>query len=628
MKRLCIILCVSVFVVVSLCTCAHATESSKKKITNIDELPRHTYKVTGTISELIANENEFALLAIQVRADIEKDLETYEIEDKTTLKDYYRILVRLDMLSEDYDASLVGIDRMRELEDKPAEKLMIGVISKSIIRARCDIGIENETAYEQAFSKILSQAIEELPWEVVQERIRETKGQMEFYSENFLLGIVQSQLEPVVKQTGQMSSEIAARVIGIRYLMEISLPLKEQIVDILDKYIKANHIEKKNIWEERNVDLSEIQNLHPVVIAIWDSGVDTNLFPDQLFINTNEKLNGKDDDANGFVDDVHGIAYTFEEKKTSELLYPIEHGEERRARMKDMVKGFFDLQAGIDSPEATALKQKLSTMSPEQVKPFMEDIMQFALYSHGTHTASIAVDGNPVARILVARFTIDYHLIPPAPTVEKAHRTAQTYRETVKYFKTHGVRVVNMSWGGTLRGTESDLEANGIGKDAEDRAKLARELFDIEKEALYAAMQSAPNILFVNAAGNDNDDVSFEDYYPAAFDLTNLLVVGAVDQAGDETSFTSFGERVNVYANGYEVEGLLPGGDKLAASGTSTSSPNVANLAAKLFALEPSLTVDEVVSLIKEGAEQNKDGRLFLINPNRSVELLRSMKRK
>jgi subtilisin family serine protease len=238
------------------------------------------------------------------------------------------------------------------------------------------------------------------------------------------------------------------------------------------------------------------------------------------------------------------------------------------------------------------------------------------------------VDGNPAARILVARFTIDYHLIPPPPTIERAHKTAQTYRETVEYFKTHGVRVVNMSWGGTLRDTESDLEANGIGKDAEERAKLARELFDIEKEALYAAMQSAPNILFVNAAGNDNDDVSFVDYYPAAFDLTNLLVVGAVDQAGDETSFTSFGERVNVYANGYEVEGLLPGGDKLAASGTSTSSPNVANLAAKLFALEPSLTVDEVVSLIKEGAEQNKDGRLFLINPNRSVELLRSMKRK
>ena len=40
---------------------------------------------------------------------------------------------------------------------------------------------------------------------------------------------------------------------------------------------------------------------------------------------------------------------------------------------------------------------------------------------------------------------------------------------TVKYFQANKVRVVNMSWGWTLKEVEGMLEANGIGKDAEER---------------------------------------------------------------------------------------------------------------------------------------------------------------
>ncbi|UCG91367.1 MAG: hypothetical protein JSV97_09840, partial [candidate division WOR-3 bacterium] len=73
----------------------YAQQSEKKKIESIDDLPRHTYKVTGTLTELITHETAFKPFAAQVRADIEQDLETYEILDKTTLKTFYRILVRL-----------------------------------------------------------------------------------------------------------------------------------------------------------------------------------------------------------------------------------------------------------------------------------------------------------------------------------------------------------------------------------------------------------------------------------------------------------------------------------------------------------------------------------------------------
>jgi len=603
---------------------AQETESAKRRITSIDDLPRHSYEVPGTVTELVTSKEAFEPFAAKVRADIEKDLETYQIEDKTTLRGFYGVLVALDMLEGDYDEVLSGIERIRELEDKPAMKLTGGIVNESIIRARREVGEEKLAEYKRSFSRHLSLAIEALPWEVVQESIEEAKGRMELYGENLLLGIIQSQFEPVVEQTHQVSNQIAGQLIGMRYLVEIQLPLKDQILEVYEKYILANKMEKPDIWRERNVDLSETQALHPVVVAIWDTGIDTEVFQDQLFVNTEESFDGKDNDGNGFLDDVHGIAYTLEDEKTPELLYFVEDAEERLPEMKEMTKGFLDTQAGINSPEAIAVKEKLVSMRPEEVQPFLEDLMQFVLYIHGTHVAGVAIEGNPAARILVARMTADYRRIPLPPTPERARRAAAMSREVVEYFKAQGVRVVNMSWVGTFRETERALEMNGIGKDATERARLAREIFDIEKEALYDEIKNAPEILFVNGAGNENDDVSFEDYYPTSFDLPNVLAVGAVDQSGQETSFTSFGERVDVYANGYEIESVLPGGDTMTGSGTSLSSPNAANLAAKLLALDPTLTTDEVVRLIKEGADRSEDGRLLIINPKRSVELLKS----
>ena len=96
---------------------------------------------------------------------------------------------------------------------------------------------------------------------------------------------------------------------------------------------------------------------------------------------------------------------------------------------------------------------------------------------------------------------------------------------------------------------------------------------------------------------------------------------------GDETSFTSYGDTVVLDANGYNVESYVPGGTKLRLSGTSMASPNVVNLAAKLFALDPSLTPEQAIDLMKRGATTSEDGRRHLIDEKRSVELLQQMKK-
>ena len=278
------------------------------------------------------------------------------------------------------------------------------------------------------------------------------------------------------------------------------------------------------------------------------------------------------------------------------------------------------MRASIDSPEASALKRYMSSLSSEQVKPTVEDLNLFGNWSHGTHVTGIALAGNPFARVVVGRITFDHHMIPEKPTVEQARKDAASYQAAVDYFKKAGVRVINMSWGGSLRDVEDALEANGVG-DAAERKKAAREIFDIGRDGLLAAFKSAPEILFVAAAGNSDNDVKFDEVIPSSFQLPNMITVGAVDQAGEETSFSSFGPMVNVHANGFEVDSYIPGGERLKFSGTSMASPQVTNLAAKLFALDSKLTPVEAKDLILAGCQKN--GRVNLVNEQKSVALLR-----
>jgi subtilisin family serine protease len=286
------------------------------------------------------------------------------------------------------------------------------------------------------------------------------------------------------------------------------------------------------------------------------------------------------------------------------------------------VKGFIDVQASIDSPEATDLKKFMSGLRPDQVKPTLENLSLTSEWAHGTHVTGIATEGNPFAQIVIGRITFDYHLIPEIPTIEQARKDALAYGATVAYFKQNGVRVVNMSWGGSVKDYEDAFEANGAGGTAEERKALARQCFEISKAGLLDALKGAPGILFVVAAGNSNNNVKFDEFVPSSFQLPNMITVGAVDQAGEETSFSSFGPMVNVHANGYEVESYIPGGRRLKFSGTSMASPQVTNLAAKLFALDPALTPEEAKTLILEGCDRN--GRVNLVSPTKSVALLRA----
>jgi subtilisin family serine protease len=190
--------------------------------------------------------------------------------------------------------------------------------------------------------------------------------------------------------------------------------------------------------------------------------------------------------------------------------------------------------------------------------------------------------------------------------------------------KAAGCAVVNMSWGGSRQDIEEALEKKGVGSTSAERAELSRKLFKIQRDSLEQAMKSAPEILFVAAAGNSDNDNTFAEFIPSGLNLPNMITIGAVDQSGKPTGFTTFGKNVKLYANGFEVKSYIPGGQQMKFSGTSMAAPNVTNLAAKLLALNPKLTTAEVIDLITKGADpmEGYPGRL-VINPKNSIAMVK-----
>jgi subtilisin family serine protease len=291
--------------------------------------------------------------------------------------------------------------------------------------------------------------------------------------------------------------------------------------------------------------------------------------------------------------------------------------------MRREQKGLSDNGFAVDSEEASELRQKMSTLQPSDVKDFLESLNMYGNYSHGTHVAGIALEGNPFAQLLTARITFGYSVIPDEPSVEQARKDAIALRESIDYFKANGVRAVNMSWGGSLRGIESALEANNAGGTPDQRKALAREIYSITETVFKQAIVDAPEILFITSAGNSDNDVKFDEYYPSSYDMNNVLTVGAVDQEGKETSFTSLG-KVDLYANGFNVESFVPGGVRIAYNGTSMSSPQVLNLTSKLLALNPDLSTAELRQFLIEGADEVNlgDRKIRLMNPKASLTLM------
>lgn len=605
-----------------------AAVPARKVVRSQADLPRFEYSPGVTkASDLLTDNGAFTKLADQVQHHAERLLREYDIHDDTTRRAVHSALRDLALLRGDADAVRTQSRIIRQLQPDPIEQRFSGTMQESILAG---FGIDDDAKRAQAVQAEFRRMLDSMPWDTMGNRTEQLRSSLGLYTPDFIKGAAQANFDPAYGKTGALGWDAATQLVFMRTWLIHLIPMREPVLAALEGYIAANKRERPEIWSARNMSLEGRDGLAPVVVGIWDSGVDPDVFKGRMWVNEQEVAgNGIDDDDNGFVDDVHGLGFggDWGNDYDGQPLAPTDEAFVRAMpELEGMTQGFYELSSGLDTPAAREVQARVAKAKPEEVGALMESQQRYMYYAHGTHVAGIALDGNPAARVLSVRNDSPWQTVPPPFTRVDADAMARTNRQAVDYFKAHGVRVVNMSWAWTPKDFEQTLEANGVGKDAAERAALAAVMFRTVADALREAMVGAPDILFVPGAGNSRDDATFTESIPSGIDLPNVLTAGAVDRAGDMAGFTTTGPTVRIYTNGVAVDSFVPGGKRIPMSGTSMSAPQATNLAAKLFALDPDLTPAEVVDLILKGATKSDDGKRLLINPKASVALLEGMR--
>ena len=570
----------------------------KKVVTSADQLPRRQYQIPKLPSELLdAPRSELDAVVDAADKDIAEDLATLDIRDRATRTSMLQARAQFALHRGDYAAARGFIRDIRGQQEKAADKLTSGTMLENVLETRMKGGSIDEQRARLKTS--LGAAYGAMPWDVVGDNLKGAKGSLELLSREVILGSMRTNMDPAAKNLNlNVPGGFVVGIVSIRNNLAHVLPFRDDVVATLQNLVDKNQVAKVDRWSERQVALPANAPGKPVVIGIWDSGTDYKLFKATT---------------------PPGIAFDRDMNPTDALVRPMGDAEARLPTLKQYVKGSMDLRAAIDSPDARALKQRVSTLKADEVKQFGEDLAAVGMWVHGTHVAGIAVEGNPFAQVTAVAMHWSNLSVPQLPDEASAARTAAAYKKAVDTFKASGARVVNMSWRYSPQAYEGALAYHNVGSTPEERKAIANKIFAVEKKALEDAIRGAPEILFVAGSGNEDNSADFAQYIPAGFELPNLITAGAVDQSGTETGFSTFGKTVVVHANGFEVVSYIPGGEKVKLSGTSMASPNVANLAGKLFAMRPELTPVQVKELILKGAEKN--GRVNLINPKKSLEL-------
>ncbi|HET7033859.1 MAG TPA: hypothetical protein VFJ48_12090, partial [Casimicrobiaceae bacterium] len=266
-----------------------AAAQGKKRVEKAADLPVFSYKVDGSLESLIRDDAKFRAFAGEVRRDTDSVLAQYDIADKAKLRELLGVLVRLDLIEGRWDSALAGAARIRELEEKPADKLVSGLVVRAIVGAQRVTGNTTSEAYRREVSRLVAADLAGMPFDVIQNEIKEAKAGNEILSEALALGYVNNVLQPTVDKAGALSSDLAPIIVGAKYRLLFALPLKDTMIATYTQYLDAHKVEKPDIWAARDVELPPGKAYNPVTIAVWDSGVDSPLFKGRMVADASGK---------------------------------------------------------------------------------------------------------------------------------------------------------------------------------------------------------------------------------------------------------------------------------------------------------------------------------------------------
>ncbi len=415
------------------------------------------------------------------------------------------------------------------------------------------------------------------------------------------------QLEARLEQTkGQLLSlETASLALTYSQLLPEVVEHRAAFLAAVETVKKENDAKPPQPEHEfSTVDLKRVWDAKPVVVGVWDVGTNPELFSKNLYTNPKEQANGKDDDGNGRVDDVHGLASDGDAPNTALLFEPDPKVLEEYA---PFLKGIMDLRAGLAStPDAQKVLELLRSVTDAKEQEELEkNLDAVGEWAHGTHVAGITLAGIPKAKLAIFRSAWAgearlYH--HRGPTDEELEAERDNMLAIAEFIEAHDVRVVNASLGFEKEYLEDQLrfEQDEYETDEQVRAR-AEKVQAYRRESWAKVFDECPDTLFVIASGNSNHDVVEYGDIPANIDKPNVVAVGAVDKWGNWATFTNSNpELVPIFDFGVAVPSLVPSGETVPLSGTSMASPNVANLAGKMFSVYPDLKPADAIRIMVE----------------------------
>ena len=277
------------FLILSLavCSCLVAVglaAQPMKEVNSEADLPRTIFSTSGPISSLLQSDDTvFAPMLQKAIADIHSLLTDYDIKDRATLISVLSAKLATQELSGETDEALQTIGTLRALQQKPDLKLTTGLFDEAILKAQQTTNATFGPAYEHAIDSTYKEAVSALPWDTVQDTIKSARNTSGLLTEAFLLGRAQEALQPEVDKSGGLDRQSFYKLLDYRVAIRLKLPANAIRSAVLEAYVAAHDTQKPDIWPARNVTLSEADHLAEVRIGILDSGVDTGLYPNQLF---------------------------------------------------------------------------------------------------------------------------------------------------------------------------------------------------------------------------------------------------------------------------------------------------------------------------------------------------------
>jgi hypothetical protein len=286
---------------------------AKKTVNTAADLPRFSYPLPQSASSLLkVDDATFNVLAKKVQTDVDSVLADYNISDKETLRELLGARLDAQLLQGDMMGALATSAQIRDLQDKPAAKLTSGLTTAVLVKAQEESGATSGPAFDEAFQKQFAARINALPWSSTQDTIKGMRTSYELLSPDLLEGSAKSELDPQVAKTGGLDLPGAEMLLGMRVEEKLFLPLAKPALAVLTPYIAAHDVQKPDIWAARDVTLTAADNLTPVRIAIFDSGVDTSLYPGRLFVDPHPDGHSP-----------HGLAFDIQGKMYNGDLQPL-----------------------------------------------------------------------------------------------------------------------------------------------------------------------------------------------------------------------------------------------------------------------------------------------------------------